>query len=224
MGRLGCHLIALLILISAILLATPGSVSGATVLGDTNIEPVAGTLVSQYVMALTKITVTQPTTIHSVSLYVKYMGSDGSQCLKFGIYGDDGNSYGQSSPLNQPLIANTANEYCFQAGDFGPAWETWTLQPSDYLTISNPGTYWLTILAKEAYGTVYHFTYTGPYGGQWLYKYGYFCYGFPASYALGYPNTVFAYYPYVDIPLTLPFNTANIGEYNAPFSFYMTGA
>jgi hypothetical protein len=86
------------------------------------------------------------------------------------------------------------------------------------------GTYWLCTLASEGYGTVYHFTYTGSYGGQFLYQYGYFYYGFPASYALGYPPTIFGNTTYIDGQyLVLPYNSANIGEYNAPYSFYATG-
>ena len=216
-------LVALLIM-GIVVSVTPASVLGDTVLGDTNVEPVTTTLgPANYVMALTKITVTQATTIRSVSLYLQYSGSDGSQCIKFGIYGDNGAAYGQSSPMNQPLIAATTNGYCFQFGDFGPAWETWALLPWDTLTVSTPGTYWLTALAKEDYGTVYHFTYTGAYGGQFLYKYGYFYYGFPASYTLGYPPTIFGNTTYSNANLILPFNAENIGDYDAPFSFFATG-
>jgi hypothetical protein len=213
-----------LFIVGIVVFVTPGSVLGVMVLGDTNVEPVTTTLgPANYVMALTKITVTQPTTIRSVSIYLQYTGSDGSQCIKFGIYGDNGASYGQSSPINESLIAATVNGYCFQAGDFGPAWETWTLLPWDTLTISTPGTYWLTTLTKEGYGNAYHFTYTGAYGGQFLYKYGYFYYGFPASFTLGYPPTIFGNMTYSNANLIQPFNQFNIGEYNAPFSFYVTG-
>jgi hypothetical protein len=199
-------------------------VFGSTVLGDTNVEPVASTLNAQYVEALTKITVNQSTVIHSVSMYLQYNGSDGSQCLKFGVYGDNGGSpYGQSSPMNEPLIASTKGEYCFVDGNFGPGWETWALQPSDYLTIP-AGVYWLAVLPEQSYGLIYHFTYTGLYPGQYLYNYGYFMYGFPASYALGFPPTVFGATPYgYGGYLILPYNSGNVGEYNAPYSFYVTG-
>lgn len=174
---------------------------------------------------MTKITVTQPTTIQSVSMYLQYSGSDGSQCLKFGIYADNGGAYGQSNPLNEPLIAATHNGYCFKTGDFGPAWETWSLQASDYLTISSAGVYWLAVLPKQSYGLIYRFTYTGAYPGQFLYNYGYFMYGFPASYALGFPTINFGANPYQygSGNLILPYNSENVGEYNAPYSFYMTG-
>ncbi|MGA2625599.1 MAG: hypothetical protein ABSF63_00875 [Candidatus Bathyarchaeia archaeon] len=199
-------------------------VFGSTVLGDTSVEPVASTLNAQYVEALTKITVNQSTVIHSVSMYLQYNGSDGSQCLKFGVYGDNGGSpYGQSSPMNEPLIASTKNGYCFVVGNFGPGWETWALQPSDYITIP-AGVYWLAVLPEQSYGLIYHFTYTGIYPGQYLYNYGYFMYGFPASYALGFPPTVFGATPYgYGGYLILPFNSGNVGEYNAPYSFYVTG-
>jgi hypothetical protein len=174
-------------------------------------------------MALTKFTVSRPTTIKSISLYLQYANSDGSQCIKFGIYGDNGGPYGQSSPLYQPLVAATHNGYCLQTGNFGPAWETWTLLSGDYMVVG-AGTYWLCTLALEGYGTIYHFTYTGSYGGQFLYQYGYFYYGFPASYALGYPPTVFGNTTYTNGEyLLLPYNSANIGNYNAPYSFYATG-
>jgi hypothetical protein len=199
-------------------------VYATSVLGDSNIEVSTSTLTSQYVMALTKFTVTRPTTIFSVSLFLQYDGSDGSQCIKFGIYADNGGTYGQSNPLGQPLAAATQNGYCLRTGNFGPTWETWALLPGDYMTINEAGTYWLCTLALQGYGTIYHFTYTGAYGGQFLYQYGYFYYGFPASYALGFPPTVFGNTTYTDGQgLILPFNSANIGEYNAPFSFYATG-
>jgi len=214
-----------LLSLAAIISLTAPFVSAYTQVtyGDTNIETATTNLLDNYVDALTKITVTQPTTITSVSMYLQYAGSDGSQCIKFAIYGDNGGSYGQSNPLNQPLIEATSHGYCFQVGDFGPAWETWTLSPSDEMTL-NPGTYWLATLASEDFGTIYHFTYTGAYGGQYLYKYGYFNYAFPASYALGFPPTDFGNTTYTNGQGNiLPFNPANIGEYNAPFSFYVTG-
>lgn len=198
-------------------------VYASVILGDSNIEVATSSLVSQYVMALTKFTLTHTTTIQSVSLYLQYTGSDGSQCIKFGIYADNGESYGQSSPLDEPLIAATHNGYCLESGNFGPAWETWTFLPGDTMTIG-AGTYWLCTLALEGYGTIYHFTYTGSYGGQFLYQYGYFYYGFPASYALGFPPTVFGNTTYTNGQyLILPFNPANIGDYDAPYSFYVTG-
>jgi hypothetical protein len=201
------------------------SVFGSTILGDTNVEPVFSTFNAQYVEALTKIVVTQPTVIHSVSMYLQYTGSDGSQCLKFGIYADNGGAYGQSSPLNEPLIAATHNGYCFKVTpSFGPAWETWNLQSSDNLTIPTSGVYWLAVLPKESYGVIYHFTYTGLYPGQYQYSYGYFMYGFPASYALGFPPTSFGLSYGSGGYLILPYNSGNVGEYNAPYSFYVTGS
>jgi len=221
-----------LMLLSIASLSVP--VFGSTVLGDTNVEPVTTSFNAGYVEALTKITVSQPTVIQSVSMYLQYTGSDGSQCLKFGVYGDNGGAYGQSSPLGQPLIASTKGGYCFVGSpymkyNFGPGWETWNLQPSDYLSLSS-GTYWLAVLPAQSYGSIYHFTYTGNTAGEYLYNYGYFMYGFPASYALGFPPTDFAAppsgisYPYI-YPgfLVQPYNSNNIGEYNAPFSFFVTG-
>jgi len=231
MSKLQLSILALLFLTASVLLVMPSSVFAYFVLGDTNVEPVTSTFNAQYVEALTKIFVTQPTVITSVSMYLQYAGSDGSQCLKFAIYGDDGGPYGQSTPLNQPLIAATQTGYCFVVGNFGPAWETWYLLPSDYLTIPNPGVYWLAVLPKESYGTIYHFTYTGinlPPGSssQTLYNYGYFMYAFPASYTLGVPQTIFAA---GETPgncgngYIMPCYPQNSGEYNAPYSFYVTG-
>jgi len=221
MIRVGyCGLTVLLVLL-AVTITYP--VFATTILGDYNIEPATTTLVGSYVMALTKFTVTQPTTLQSISLFLQYTGSDGSQCMKFGIYRDNGASYGQSSPLYQPLVAATRYGYCLQLGDFGPAWETWVLLPVDQMAIA-AGTYWLSTLASESYGTIYHFAYTGAYGGQFLYQYGYFYYGFPASFALGYPPTIFGNTTYTNGQGNiLPFNPANIGDYDAPFSFYATG-
>jgi hypothetical protein len=217
-----CVVFTLLSLAAIITLTAPFvSVYAAVNYGDTNIELATTNLLDNYVDALNKITVTQPTTITSISMYLQYTGSDGSQCIKFGIYGDNGGSYGQSSPLYQPLVATTSQGYCLQVGDFGPAWETWTLLPSDEMVVS-PGTYWLTTLAKQDFGTIYHYTYTGAFGGQSFYNYGYFNYAFPASYALGFPPTVFGNTTYGNY-LIVPHNPNDTGAYNAPYSFYVTG-
>ena len=190
-----------------------------------SIPTVTATLNGQYVEALTKITVTRSTTIQSVSMYLQYNYSDGSQCLKFGVYADNGAAvYGQSSPLNEPLVAATHNGYCFVVGSFGPAWEKWQLQASDYFTLS-PGTYWLAVLPAKSFGLIYHFTYTGVGFGYYDYTYGYFMYGFPASYALGFPSINFGANPYQygSGNLILPYNSQNVGQYNAPYSFYVMG-
>jgi len=219
------YVVLALLSLAAIIALTAPFVSAYTLVtyGDTNIEPATTNLLDNYVDALTKITVTQPTTITSVSMYLQYTGSDGSQCIKFGIYRDNGGSWGQSSPLNEPLVAATHYGYCLLVGDFGPAWETWPLLPPDLMVIG-PGTYWLATLASQDFGTILHFTYTGAYGGQYLYNYGYFNYAFPASYALGFPPAVFGNATYTNGGGNImPFNPANIGEYNTPFSFYVTG-
>ena len=219
-----CIVLILLSLAAVVALTAPFVLAQTLVTyGDTNVEVATTTLLDNYVNALTKIVVTQPTVITSVSMYLQYSGSDGSQCIKFGIYRDNGGTYAQSNPVGEPLVAATANGYCFLLGNFGPAWETWPLLPSDQMAL-NPGTYWLATLALQDFGTIYHFTYTGAYGGQYLYNYGYFNYAFPASFALGFPPTTFANTTYTNGEgAILPFNPANIGEYNAPFSFYVTG-
>ena len=218
---IGCCGLTLFLVLLACTITSP--VFATTVLGDSNVEPAASTLVASYVMALTKFTVTQATTLQSISLFLQYSGSDGSQCIKFGVYRDNGGPFGQSSPLYEPLVAATHYGYCFLTGDFGPAWETWVLLPGDQMMIG-PGTYWLCTLALQGYGTVFHFTYTGAYGGQYLYQYGYFYYGFPASFELGFPPTVFGNTTYTNGQGNiLPFNSADIGSYDAPFSFFATG-
>jgi len=223
--------VGVLLILAAFMLIASQSVAGSTLTnyGDTNVEPLTSTLIQQYVVALTKITVTHPTVMQSVSLYLQYLGSDGSQCIKFAIYSDGGNGMG---PLGQSLVAGTHNGYCLQVTEsFGPAWETWELVPSDYLTITTPGVYWLCTLASQAYGTIYHYTYTGSYGGEFLYDYGYYSYSYPASYSLGFPQINFPHDSYAQntpipsvtgahYPRAINFT---ISEYNAPFSFYMTG-
>ncbi len=135
--------------------------------------------------ALTKITITQPTVLQSVSMFMQYLGSDGSQCIKFGIYADNGTQYG---PIGEQLVAATVKGYCLGVGNYGPGWVTWNLSPSDFLTINSPGVYWLCTLAEQSYGTIFHYSYTGAYGGQWYYNYGYSSYSFPASYHSGFPT------------------------------------
>jgi hypothetical protein len=221
MNQLGRQGVAALLILAAIMLITSQSVTvhAVTNYGDTNVEIIQSTLVQQYVVALTKIYVTHPTVMQSVSLYLQYTGSDGSQCLKFGIYADDGSG----TPLGQRLVAATQSGYCFLVTqNWGPAWETWQLAPYDYLNITSPGVYWLCTLALQAYGTIYHYSYTGSYGGQYLYSYGYYSYSFPASYTLGFPGVDF---PQVDYPPANFARAANftIVDNNAPFSFFMSG-
>jgi hypothetical protein len=213
--------VAVLLILAAVTLIVSQSaaVFASTNYGDSAIEPITSTLVQQYVVALTKITVSHATVMQSVSLYLQYTGSDGSQCIKFGIYADNGDG----SPYGQKLVAATQNGYCLQVTEsWGPAWETWELAPSDYLMISTPGVYWLCTLANQAYGTIYHYTYTGSYGGQYLYNYGYYSYSYPASYSLGFPQVNFpgVTYPPANFPMGANFT---IVDNNAPFSFYMTG-
>ena len=184
--------------------------------GDTTIEPTPTTIVRQYVQALTKISV-GGTVIRSISLYLQYTGSDRSQCIKFGVYQDDG----AGSIVNQPLVAATQNGYCLARGDWGPAWQTWNLAPSDYLTLGG-GTYWLCILANQAFGTIYHYTYTGAWGGQFYYDYGYVSYFFPASYTLGFPQTPIAgNYNVIIQPNNSPAGPVFSG---GPYSIYATGS
>ena len=217
----------LFFLVAIVALTTPLlSAYGAVVLGDANVEPIGTSLIPNYVDALTKFTVTGTTTITSFSLYLSFTGSDGSQCLKFGIYPDNGGTYGQSSPLNEPLAAATGSfgsnqGFCFPLGNFGPGWLTWTLPSSEGITL-NSGTYWLAVLAKENFGTIYHFTYTGAYPAYNFYNYGYFNYAFPASYVLGFPPVVFGNSTFGNYNI-FPHYPNNPGEYNAPYSFYVTG-
>ena len=169
--------------------------------GDQNVEQFAGTIGGDLVQAYTKITIGEPTVVQSVSIYLKYAGSDGSQCMKFGIYQDKGNG----SPAGQPLVASTQNGYCLRgSASWGPAWQTWNLASSDYLSISTPGDYWLCTLAKQTYGSIYHYAYTGDYD----YNYGYANYFFAAPYSEGFPTT---------------FSSNPAWEGNAPYSFYVIG-
>ena len=92
--------------------------------------------------------------------------------MLFGIYQDNGSG----SPAGQPLVAYTRNAYCLHgSGSWGPAWQTWNLKPSDYLTINTPGSYWLCTLAEQTYGSIYHYAYTGT---SYDYTYGYANYYF----------------------------------------------
>jgi len=169
--------------------------------GDQNVEQWSSVIGGDMVQAYTMITITQPTVIQSVSMYMQYSGSDGSQCIKFGIYQDNGNG----SPAGQPLVAATQNGYCLHgSASWGPAWETWKLHPSDYLVINQTGTYWVTTLAKQTYGSIYHYAYAQDYD----YTYGYANYFFLSPYANGFPQT---------------FSSNPAWESNAPYSLYVTG-
>lgn len=148
--------------------------------GDTVAEQFPGNIGGGFVQAYVRVTISQPTTLTSVSMYLKYSGSAGDQCFKFGIY-KDGNVglEGHGSPASQPLVAATTNGYClYGTGSWGPAWETWELASSDYLTIKTPGNYWLCVLASNSYGNIYHFSPLYTYG--YNSTYGYNDFFFPA--------------------------------------------
>ena len=194
-----------LALVAVFIIAQPviAQAVGATLVfyGDPNVEQWTGTIGGGMVQAYTLITVNSPTIIQSVSLFLHYAGSDGSQCMYFGIYQDSGSW----NPSGQPLVAATSHAYCLRsAATWGPAWQTWRLIPSDYLAILTPGTYWLCTLAKQSYGTIYHYAYAGAY--DWTY--GYTSYFFAAPFENGFPQ----------------FFSPNPGsETSGPYSFYATG-
>jgi len=192
-------LILLLISTELVVTQTFGVVSSR--FGDQNVEQWTGTIGGDLVQAYVLITVEKPIVVQSVSLYLQYSGSDASQCIKFGIYKDNGSG----SPAGQPLVAATQNGYCLRgSASWGPAWQTWKLHPADYLTISEAGDYWLCTLAKQTYGSIYHYAYAQSYD----YTYGYANYFFGSPYDQGFPST---------------FSSNPAWESNAPYSFYATG-
>jgi hypothetical protein len=194
-----------LMLLAVFVMAQPvlAQTFGATLIfyGDPNVEQWTGTIGGGLVQAYTMITVDAPTVLRSVSMFLQYSGSDGSQCMYFGIYQDNGSG----SPAGQPLVSATKWAYCLRsAATWGPAWQTWRLRPSDYMTILTPGTYWLCTLASQTYGTIYHYSYAGAYD----YTYGYYDYYFVATFANGFPQF---------------FSPTPASETNGPYSFYATG-
>lgn len=200
----GCafiYLILLSILIMAELNVTQAFAVSSVRYGDQNVEQWTGTIGGDLVQAYAKVTISKPTLIQSVSMFLTYAGSDGTQCMLFGIYQDNGSG----SPAGQPLVAFTRNAYCLRgSASWGPAWQTWNLALSDYLPLSVPGDYWLCTLAKQTFGSIYHYAYSGAYD----YTYGYANYFFASPYALGFPQT---------------FSSNPAWESNAPYSFYVTG-
>jgi hypothetical protein len=197
----------------------PGFAQVPLTYGDHSVELTADSITANTVEALLKITVTQPIIIKSVSIYLRYTGSDGSQCIKFGIYRDG--PFGSLNPKDQPLVAATQNGYCLQASTaWGPAWQNWTLAPSDYLTIKTPGTYWLSLLAKYSYGTIYHYSTTrvcdpyylnAPCNSYYDWTYGYYNYAFYSPYSQGFPGN------FISTAMT------EQSQSNAPYSLYVTG-
>ena len=167
--------------------------------GDQNVEQWTGTIGADIVQAYMMFTVPGPAVIRSVSMYLQYAGSDGSQCMRFGVYLDNGNG----SPAGQPLVAATRNSYCLHGSvSWGPAWETWKLQ-YDSLALPAAGSYWLAVLAPQMYGNIYHYAYSSSYD----YTYAYTTYYFAAPYAWGFP---------------LYFSSNPASEGNGPYSMYVT--
>jgi hypothetical protein len=192
-------LVAVFIIAQPIVAQTFGAT--LTFYGDPNVEQWSSTIGGDLVQAYSMITVDSPTVLHSISMFLQYSGSDGSQCMYFGIYQDNGSW----NPAGQPLVVATSHAYCLRsAATWGPAWQTWKLIPSDYLIISTPGTYWLCTLAKQTYGTIFHYSYAGAYD----YTYGYSDYFFVAPFANGFPQF---------------FSPNPASETNGPYSLYATG-
>ena len=127
--------------------------------------------------------------------------------MKFGIYRDNG----EGSPVGQLLVAATHKEYCLRATPtWGPRWQTWNLNATvDYIPISTPGDYWLCTLAKQTFGTIYHYAYSGSYD----YTYGYTSWYFSNPYYLGFPQYFYTWAEYGPLG----------SEYNGPYSMYVTG-
>ena len=168
--------------------------------GDPNVEQWTSTIGANEVQAYLMFTVPGPVIIQSVSMYMQYSGSDGTQCLKFGIYPDNGSG----SPAGQSLVSATKNAYCLHgSASWGPAWETFRLRTNDTLSLPSAGTYWLTILAPYTYGSVYHYAYSSSYD----YSYGYATYFFTTPYSTGFPTTFMSNPQY---------------EGNGPYSIYVT--
>ncbi len=194
--------------VSILAVAVGSQVFAATIItyGDQNIEQWSGSLGGDIVQAYVMFWVNRPTVIQSVSIFTQYSGSDGKQCMYFGIYRDSGSG----SPAGQPLVASTysgyyGSPYCLRGtGSWGPAWQTWKLRPSDYLVINQTGGYWLAVLARYQYGSIYHYAYTGAYD----YNYGYADYFFASMYVNGFPSV---------------FSPNPAYESNAPYSIYVTG-
>jgi hypothetical protein len=177
----------LLISLSVGLIVPTISASTVATYGDPNIEQWTSTIGGNMVQAYVMFSIPGPVTIEAVSMYTQYSGSDATQCMKFGVYLDNGSG----SPAGQPLVAATWNAYCLHgAATWGPAWETWRLRPSDYLVLNQSGTYWLAVLAKQQYGAIYHYAYSSSYD----YTYGYATYFFTTPYEYGFP-TIFSSTP-----------------------------
>jgi len=192
----------LLVTLSVGLMVPQISAASVAYYGDTNIEQWTSTIGGNMVQAYVMFTIPGPVVIRSVSMYTQYSGSDGTQCMYFGIYQDNGHG----SPAGQRLVASTSNSYCLRGSvTWGPAWETWKLLPSDYLTINGTGSYWLAVLASQTYGYIYHYAYSSSYD----YTYGYATYFFTTPYSLGFPTT-FA-------------STWTGWEGNGPYSIFVTG-
>jgi hypothetical protein len=200
-GSVIISLILLIVLTGTAIL--PQSFAATTTnYGDQNIEQWSSTIGSNMVQAYLMFSVPGPVVIQSVSMYTQYSGSDGSQCMRFGVYQDNGNG----SPAGQSLVASTVNTYCLHgSASWGPAWETWRLRPSDYLTINATGTYWLCVLAPQSYGSIYHYAYSSSYD----YTYGYATYFFYAPYTQGFPTI---------------FSSTPAWEGNGPYSIYVTAS
>jgi len=200
LGRRSILYLTLLIAMSATLLVSQTFALSVSYYGDQNIEQWSSTIGSNAVQAYLTFTVPGPVVIQAVSMYVQYSWSDGSQCMLFGIYQDNGNG----SPAGQPLVASTHTSYCFHVAImWGPAWETWKLRPGDYLTINAAGTYWLAVMAGQAFGNIYHYAYSSSYD----YTYGYSTYFFFTPYQWGFPPV---------------YSNAPTWESNGPYSIYVT--
>jgi len=197
----GPTIVYLILLIALIVTLVPQTFAATSMnFGDQNVEQWTSTIGGSIVQAYVMFSVPGPVVIQSVSMYVQYSGSDGSQCMKFGIYQDNGNG----SPAGQTLVASTTFSYCLHgSASWGPAWETWKLRPNDTLSIQAAGDYWLATLASQTYGSVYHYAYSSSYD----YTYGYATYFFATPYSQGFPTT---------------FSSNPAWESNGPYSAYVT--
>jgi hypothetical protein len=201
-GR-GSTIVYLILLIGLAVTLLPQSFASTIAnYGDENVEQWTSTIGGNMVQAYVMFTVPGPVVIRSISMYMQYSGSDGSQCMWFGVYQDNGSG----SPAGQPLVASTKTVYCLHgSASWGPAWETWRLRSNDTLSIPAGGAYWLATLAAQTYGNIYHYAYSSSYD----YTYGYATYFFTTPYSLGFPTY---------------FSSSPAWEGNGPYSIYVTAS
>ncbi len=80
----------MIIVVFALSVGSQAFATSTVTYGDQNIEQWSSTIGGNIIQAYLWFNINQPIVIKSVTMFMQFSGSDGTSCIKFGIYRDSG--------------------------------------------------------------------------------------------------------------------------------------